>query len=189
MASKYFILRSVPFFPFLLFSFSFEARSVDRLSVDTNSPCSIFDMNCLLKWLSIYERSSNRNACPMCRTPLFSEYPHTSPAISYLLLVFSSANFEIRLDLCSPEPKLDVEHLRWLVARAQQDQLRRDVDRSDLLKSKLVFVICLVSLGYLHLDPTPINRWIMAFIAIVAGIDLFHVWREAKAREQRANSN
>ena len=69
---------------------------IDNSPNGINSPVKlkcghIFDIRCLLEWLSIH--SENRNTCPMCREPLFYNF--------------------------SPELKIDVLHLRQFLIAGQ----------------------------------------------------------------------
>ena len=71
------ILSCCPFFSFF-FPFWFSWVVIRVLTF-----LSIFHMHCLLNWLSIHEPESQRNACPMCRTPLFGK----SIVLKYRILI------------------------------------------------------------------------------------------------------
>ena len=140
-------------------------------------------MSCLLKWLSIHEHGSYRNACPMCRTPLFSK------SISEVSLPqFTNANHEISLELYPPAYRIDVEYRRCLVARAQKAQWFRDECTADWHAYMRLFMMSVISFFCLHMDPTPLRSGIVVTIMVLSVLTLLFVWMIAKAGEQRGET-
>ena len=130
-------------------------KSPDGEKSPVKLPCGhIFDLDCLLNWLSVHSPGSHRNACSLCRKPLF-----------------------LRL---RPEDIVDVRHLRRFLVVAKKDhqqspiEAKKDHQRSskedDEFGKDLLVLVAMTCL--LHFFPKAVT-WLMVYSTVMAAARFF----------------